>query len=82
LGKLPAHSNRGASMTDAELDRSSRDFAAYLQKSLGLHKGDWLALMMPKLLQHPVALFGILRAGLVVVNVNPQYTMPEPSLVS
>jgi len=77
FGKLPAFSNMGASITYAELDRSSRDFAAYLQKALGLHKGDRVALMMPNLLQYPVALIGILRAGLVVVNVNPQYTVPE-----
>jgi len=77
FGELPAYSNMGASMTYAELDRSSRSFAAYLQKSLGLHKGDRVALMMPNLLQYPVALFGVLRAGLVVVNVNPQYTAPE-----
>jgi long-chain acyl-CoA synthetase len=77
FGELPAYSNMGASITYAELDRSSRSFAAYLQKSLGLHKGDRVALMMPNLLQYPVALFGVLRAGLVVVNVNPQYTAPE-----
>ncbi|MGZ3268555.1 MAG: AMP-binding protein [Croceibacterium sp.] len=74
---LPAYSNMGVSMTYAELDRSSRDFAAYLQKSLGLRKCDRVAIMMPNLLQYPVALFGVLRAGLVVVNVNPQYTVPE-----
>jgi long-chain acyl-CoA synthetase len=74
---LPAYSNMGASMTYAELDQHSRDFAAYLQSSLGLLKGDRVAIMMPNLLQYPVALFGILRAGLVVVNVNPQYTVPE-----
>ncbi|MGZ5891616.1 MAG: AMP-binding protein [Caldimonas sp.] len=74
---LPAYSNMGVSMTYAELDRSSRNFAAYLQKSLGLRKGDRVAIMMPNLLQYPVALFGVLRAGLVVVNVNPQYTVPE-----
>ena len=74
---LPAYSNMGASITYAELDQLSRDFAAYLQSSLGLHKGDRVALMMPNLLQYPVALFGVLRAGLVVVNVNPQYTVPE-----
>ena len=74
---LPAYSNMGASLTYADLNRLSRDFAAYLQQSLGLHKGDRVALMMPNLLQYPVALFGILRAGLVVVNVNPQYTAPE-----
>ena len=77
FGSLPAYSNMGASMTYAELDRSSRNFAAYLQKSLGLHKGDRVAIMMPNLLQYPVTLFGVLRAGLVVVNVNPQYTPPE-----
>jgi long-chain acyl-CoA synthetase len=77
FGELPAYSNRGASITYDELDRASRAFAAYLQQSLGLHKGDRVALMMPNLLQYPVALFGVLRAGLVVVNVNPQYTAPE-----
>ena len=77
FGELPACSNMGASMTYAELDRSSRNFAAYLQKSLGLHKGDRVAVMMPNLLQYPVALLGVLRAGMVVVNVNPQYTAPE-----
>jgi len=77
FSELPAYSNMGASMTYAALDRSSRDFAAYLQQSLGLHRGDRVAVMMPNLLQYPVALFGILRAGMVVVNVNPQYTVPE-----
>ncbi|NDP39915.1 MAG: AMP-binding protein [Rhodoferax sp.] len=74
---LPAYSNMGASMSYAELDQHSRDFAAYLQSTLGLRKGDRVAIMMPNLLQYPVALFGVLRAGLVVVNVNPQYTVPE-----
>ena len=77
FARRPAFSNLGASMSFAELDQSSRDFAAYLQTSLGLRKGDRVALMMPNLLQYPVALFGVLRAGLVVVNVNPQYTVPE-----
>ncbi len=77
FGELPAYSNMGASITYAELDRLSRDFGAYLQNSLQLKKGDRVALMMPNLLQYPVALFGTLRAGLVVVNVNPQYTPPE-----
>ena len=77
FGKLPAYSNMGASISYAQLDRLSRDFAAYLQKSLGLQKGDRVAIMMPNLLQYPVALFGVLRAGMVVVNVNPQYTVPE-----
>jgi len=77
FGSLPAYSNMGASITYAELDRSSRNFAAYLQKSLGLHKGDRVAIMMPNLLQYAVALFGVLRAGLVVVNLNPQFTASE-----
>ncbi len=74
---LPACSNMGSSITYAELDRSSRDFAAYLQQSTGLVKGDRVAIMLPNLLQYPVALFGVLRAGLVAVNVNPQYTPSE-----
>src|SRR5690554_8186263 len=59
-----------------ELDRQSRNFAAYLQAQ-GLKKGDAFAIMMPNLLQYPVALFGALRAGLTVVNVNPLYTPRE-----
>ncbi len=77
FGDLPAYSNLGRSMTYAQIDRSSRDFASYLQGTLGLRKGDRVAIMMPNLLQYPVVLFGVLRAGLVVVNVNPQYTVPE-----
>ncbi|KXI28668.1 long-chain-fatty-acid--CoA ligase FadD [Paraglaciecola hydrolytica] len=68
--------NMGCSITFNELDKLSRDFAAYLQQS-GLQKGDAVAIMMPNLLQYPVALFGILRAGMVVVNVNPLYTARE-----
>ncbi len=75
--EICAYSNMGVSITYAELDRSSRNFAAYLQKSLGLRQGERVALMMPNLLQYPVALFGVLRAGLVVVNINPQYTAAE-----
>ena len=68
--------NMGKSITFAELDELSRDFAAYLQNS-GLKKGDAIAIMMPNLIQYPVALFGILRAGMTVVNVNPLYTARE-----
>ncbi|MEP7702831.1 long-chain-fatty-acid--CoA ligase FadD [Paraglaciecola sp. 25GB23A] len=68
--------NMGKSITFGELDRLSRNFAAYLQDS-GLKKGDAVAIMMPNLIQYPVALFGILRAGMVVVNVNPLYTARE-----
>jgi len=74
---LPAYSNMGSSITYEELDRSSRDLAAYLQQTVGLKKGDRVAIMMPNLMQYPVALFGVLRSGLVVVNVNPQYTASE-----
>jgi long-chain acyl-CoA synthetase len=68
--------NMGKSITFAELDGLSRDFAAYLQHS-GLKKGDAVAIMLPNLIQYPVALFGILRAGMTVVNVNPLYTPRE-----
>ncbi|ABG41315.1 AMP-dependent synthetase and ligase [Paraglaciecola sp. T6c] len=68
--------NLGKSITFKELDQQSKQFAAYLQHS-GLKKGDAVAIMMPNLLQYPVALFGVLRAGMVVVNVNPQYTARE-----
>ena len=72
-----AYSNMGETLTYAQLDRKSRDFAAYLQKVLALRPGDRVAIMSPNLLQYPVAMYGVLRAGLVVVNVNPQYTAPE-----
>ena len=68
--------NMGHSMTFGELDTLSAQFAAYLQAS-GLKRGDAVAIMMPNLLQYPVAMFGILRAGMVVVNVNPLYTARE-----
>lgn len=68
--------NLGKSITFKELNQQSKQFAAYLQHS-GLKKGDAVAIMMPNLLQYPVALFGVLRAGMVVVNVNPQYTARE-----
>ncbi|HKL52828.1 MAG TPA: AMP-binding protein [Wenzhouxiangellaceae bacterium] len=71
-----AYENFGVTMTYAELDRRSAAFAAYLQ-SLGLERGDRVAIMMPNLLQYPIALFGVLRAGLVVVNTNPLYTARE-----
>ncbi|EOC0398791.1 long-chain-fatty-acid--CoA ligase FadD [Cronobacter sakazakii] len=73
----PAFTNMGEVMTFRKLEERSRAFAAWLQQSLGLQKGDRVALMMPNLLQYPVALFGILRAGMIVVNVNPLYTPRE-----
>ena len=73
----PAYINMGKTLTFRKLEERSRAFAAYLQTELKLSKGERVALMMPNLLQYPIALFGILRAGLVVVNVNPLYTPRE-----
>jgi long-chain acyl-CoA synthetase len=72
----PAYHNLGVTLTYRDLDRLSAQFAAYLQ-GLGLARGDRVALMLPNLLQYPVALFGVLRAGLAVVNTNPLYTPRE-----
>ena len=74
---LPAYGNMGVTITYRELDQMSRDFGAYLQKVVGLKKGDRLAIMLPNLMQYPVALFGAQRAGVVVVNTNPLYTGRE-----
>jgi long-chain acyl-CoA synthetase len=74
---LPAYRSMGSSMSFREIDDASRAFAAWLQKTTDLQRGDRVALMMPNLLQYPVALFGVLRAGMVVVNVNPLYTPRE-----
>lgn len=73
----PAFVNRGKVLTYEELDRLSLAFACYLRNQLRLNKGDRVALMMPNVLQYPVALMGILRAGLTVVNTNPMYTARE-----
>lgn len=75
--ELPAFQSMGAVLSYRQLDEQSRAFAAWLQKGAGLQRGDRVALMMPNLLQYPVALFGVLRAGMVVVNVNPLYTPRE-----
>ena len=75
--QLPAFTNFGATLTYAQLDELSRAFAAWLQHKSGLVKGDRVALMMPNILQYPVALFGTLRAGMTVVNTNPLYTARE-----
>ncbi len=72
-----AFSNLGHTLSFREVDELSRRFAAYLQGEMGLQPGDRVALMLPNLLQYPVALFGCLRAGLVAVNVNPLYTARE-----
>ena len=76
-GVRPAYSSFGKTISFAELNIFSARFAAYLQNNLGLEKGDKVAIMMPNTLQYPIALFGILRAGMVVVNVNPLYTHRE-----
>ena len=73
----PAYRSMGATISFRQLDDASRAFAAWLQKVAGLQRGDRVALMMPNLLQYPVVLFGVLRAGMVVVNVNPLYTPRE-----
>lgn len=73
----PAFSNMGKTITFGELDLLARDFAAYLQNQLGLKPGERIAIQLPNTLQYPIALFGALRAGLVVVNTNPLYTERE-----
>jgi long-chain acyl-CoA synthetase len=73
----PAFTNMDATITFAEFDRLSRAFGAWLQAQPGLARGDRVAIMMPNLLQYPVALLGALRAGFVVVNCNPLYTPRE-----
>jgi len=71
-----AYHSMGAEISYAELDYLTRNFAASLQ-NMGLQQGDRIALMMPNILQYPVALFGALRAGLIIVNTNPMYTARE-----
>ncbi len=73
----PAYSNMGKVLTYAEVDELTKAFAAYLVHGAGLKAGDRIAIMMPNLLQYPIALFGALRAGLIVVNTNPLYTDRE-----
>ncbi len=73
----PAFYNMGVTLTYDQIDQYSRDFAAYLQNELKLKKGDRLAIMLPNILQYPIAMLGALRAGLIVVNVNPLYTPAE-----
>ena len=69
--------NMGKSITYGELDRLSRDFAGFLLGEMKLKKGDRVAIMMPNCLQYPIAIMGVLRAGLTVVNTNPMYTARE-----
>ena len=76
FAERPAYHNLGVTLTYRDVDKLSARFGAYLQL-IGLKPGDRVALMMPNLLQYPVALFGALRAGLTVVNTNPLYTQRE-----
>lgn len=73
----PAFENMGTVYTYRELNQKAEHFAAYLQQELGLNHGDRLAIMMPNLLQYPVAIFGAMKAGLSIINVNPLYTARE-----
>ena len=73
----PAYTSMGTTITYRELDELSMQFACYLQKSLELTRGERVAIMLPNILQYPVAMCGAFRAGLVVVNVNPLYTARE-----
>ena len=73
----PPSRSMGRTITYAEYDRLARDFAAWLQQSAKLQQGDRIAIMLPNVLQYPIALFGALRAGLTVVNTNPLYTARE-----
>lgn len=73
----PAFSGVGVTLTYADLDRLTRDFAAYLQNKTSLKPGDRIAIQMPNIPQYPVMVYGAMRAGLVVVNTNPLYTTRE-----
>ena len=73
----PAFQNMGKTLTYAEVGKLATDFASYLQNVLKLPRGERVAIMMPNVLQYPIALFGILQAGLVAVNTNPLYTPRE-----
>ena len=73
----PAYTNMGTTITYRELDELSMRFACYLQKHLDMTRGERVAIMLPNIIQYPVAMCGAFRAGLVVVNVNPLYTARE-----
>ncbi|WP_105169550.1 long-chain-fatty-acid--CoA ligase FadD [Pseudoalteromonas sp. T1lg23B] len=77
FASLPAYSNMGKTLTYKQVDEKTKAVASYLQNTLKLGKGDKVAVMMPNLLQTPLAILGILRAGCTVVNVNPLYTVRE-----
>ncbi|HMY39365.1 MAG TPA: AMP-binding protein, partial [Marinagarivorans sp.] len=73
----PAFTCAGQRHTYRDIDRLARQFAVYLQRHLGLVPGDVIALQLPNITQYPVAVYGAIRAGLVIVNINPLYTPHE-----
>lgn len=75
-GSLPAFESFGTTLTYRDMDRLTQNFGAFLQ-SEGLRKGERIALILPNTLQYPISMFGALRAGLVIVNINPLYTPRE-----
>ncbi|WP_258097200.1 AMP-binding protein [Marinoscillum pacificum] len=77
FGDLPAFENMGVELSYKELDEQSTALANYLSQETSLVKGDRIALQMPNVLQYPISLFGVLKAGMVVVNTNPQYKPSE-----
>ncbi len=76
-GDQPAYENMGGVLSFQQLNKLSKAFAAYLQNHTDLKQGDRVAIQMPNLLQYPIAMFGVLRAGMIVVNTNPLYTERE-----
>jgi len=76
-GDSPAYVQMGHTLSYRQLEELSRAFAAYLQKTTRIAKGERFAIMLPNALQYPIAMFAALRAGLAVVNTNPLYTPPE-----
>ena len=77
FGARPCFSNMGTTLTYDDMDRYTAQLAAYLQSLPGMSKGDRVAVMMPNVLQNPIAIFAVLRAGFTVVNTNPLYTPRE-----
>ncbi|WP_440056436.1 long-chain-fatty-acid--CoA ligase FadD (plasmid) [Pseudoalteromonas sp. T1lg65] len=77
FAQLPAYTNMGKTLTYQQVDEKTKAIASYIQNDLKLGKGDKIAVMMPNLLQTPISILGVLRAGCTVVNVNPLYTVRE-----
>jgi long-chain acyl-CoA synthetase len=74
---LPAYTNMGQVITYTQLDQASRNFAAFLQNKLAVPVGERIAIMMPNIIQYPISMIGIMRAGCTVVNINPLFTEDE-----